>query len=577
MICVSVAQTVPWGGTAVQHRRILIPLALAGSFGIALAPTFASASATSHSALSSAASSAVAKAAGFKVYSSPAGKSVYRRSAVSNTSTPNPKLAVAITVIDTSAYGVEVTAKVTGLTTGTATVKVNWGDNESDPATVTASSLTVKLPHEYGQVGNYNIYTTVADGSGDTAINSIDVPTAGSAYNSYGPLRILDTRSGLGTAAAPVAAHGTLKFKVTGKGVSGDTIPSGITAIALNVTVTQPKANGVLAAYNDEDAYGDAMSDPGTSNLNFSKGQSVANLVIVPVGANGEVDFHNESTGSTQVIADVEGYFSTGSVNTYHPTTPTRILDTRKGIGTEKVARVAPGGNVTLKVWGEGVVSDTADSVQLNITATGGSRGGFITAYDGAGTYTAASTLNYAAGQTVANNAIVEIGHTSSGLGEITLHNSGSGTVDLIADVSGYFDGGSATRGAAFVPLPEPTRLLDTRQLDGALTLDAGKPLALPLSQDSALTAWVFNTTVTDTTGSGFLSVYPYNPDQPSAVPTTSTLNYTKGETVPNLTIAAPGTVADSNYSGSFDNGYYVGGTGTAQFVLDAFGFFYNK
>lgn len=87
----------------------------------------------------------------------------------------------------------------------------------------------------------------------------------------------------------------------------------------------------------------------------------------------------------------------------------------------------------------------------------------------------------------------------------------------------------------------------------------------------------MFNTTVTDTTGSGYLALYPYNPDQPSAVPTTSTLNYTKGETVPNLTIAAPGTVADSSYDGAYDNGFYVGGTGTAQFVLDAFGFFYNK
>jgi hypothetical protein len=63
--------------------------------------------------------------------------------------------------------------------------------------------------------------------------------------------------------------------------------------------------------------------------------------------------------------------------------------------------------------------------------------------------------------------------------------------VDLIADVSGYFaGGGSDTGGAAFVPLPEPTRLLDTRQTGGALTLGAGKPLALSLSADSALKAW---------------------------------------------------------------------------------------
>ena len=562
-----------------RHRRILVPLALAGSFGIALAPTFASASTTSHAtALSAASSSAVAKAAGFKEYSSPASKSVFSRRASSNTTTPNPKLAVAVTVVDTSAYGVQAVVKVTGLTTGDASLKIAWGDS-AFYTSITPTTTTVKLSHEYGQVGDYNISTTVSDSYGDSAVNNIDVTTAGSDFTPYGVWRLLDTRTGLGTTSAgPVPAHGTLKFKVTGKGVNGDPVPNGITAVALNVTVTQEKAIGVLAAYNDEDAYGDPMTDPGTSNLNFSKDKDDANLVIVPVGKDGVIDFHNESTGSTQVVADIEGYFSTGSVVGYYPVTPTRIIDTGTGLGTGKVAKVAPGGDVTLKIAGDGPVSELAEAAEVNITATGGTRGGFITAHNGGPFTTNSSTLNYAPGQTVANNAIVAISNVSNSFGEITLHNSSAGSVNLSVDVSGYFAaGGSASGAAAFVPLPEPLRLLDTRQTEGAFTLVAGKPLALPFTQDSALKAWVFNTTVTDTTGNGSLTVYPYDPKQPSAVPATPTLDYTKGETVPNLTLAAPGTVADSTYDDYFDTGFEINGTGTAQFVLDAFGFFYNK
>ena len=45
------------------------------------------------------------------------------------------------------------------------------------------------------------------------------------------------------------------------------------------------------------------------SNLNFSKGQTTANLAVVPVGADGKISIYNGSSGSVQLIADIAGYF----------------------------------------------------------------------------------------------------------------------------------------------------------------------------------------------------------------------------------------------------------------------------
>ena len=81
---------------------------------------------------------------------------------------------------------------------------------------------------------------------------------------------------------------------------------SGVGAVVLNVTVTQPTAPGILIVYPD------GVTRPNSSNLNFVAGQTVPNLVIAPVGANGKVDFYN-SAGTVQMIADVSGWFLAGN------------------------------------------------------------------------------------------------------------------------------------------------------------------------------------------------------------------------------------------------------------------------
>jgi hypothetical protein len=568
----------------VRHRRLLVPLALAGSFGIALAPTFAAASTASHSAASAAFGSAASKA-GFKAFNSPVSKSVFTRHAVTSSSktaattsgTSNPDLAIGIAGGQTSARGIELFVAVEGLTNGSGTLTITWGDGTTKSVTVAAGTASLTYSHTYASLGTYEVSASLSDSYGDTASNSSEVQTA-SDYTPYGPYRVLDTRAGTGASKAAVAAHGTLKLKVVGKGTTGDTIPSGITAVVLNLTATQTNASGVLTAYNDQDVYGDPLDAPETSNLNFGKGQTVANLVVVPVGANGVVDFYNNSTGTTQVVADVEGYYTAATADAYQPITPTRVLDTRKGTGTGgKIAKIAAGGSVTLKIGGNGTVPASTTAVQLNITAVNGTHSGNISADPGTSTSIASSNLNYGPNQTIANSAIVPLGELSTDSGELTLTNSSSGTVDLVADVSGYYEA-AANGGSAYIPLYAPMRIYDSRVknngvFDGPLT--AGKSIAFPITSDTLETAFVLNATVTSTTGNGYLELYPYNGSS-TALPGTSTLNYAKGQTVPNLAVVSAGTVYDSKW-GSYDLGVYLGGTGTAQLVFDAFGFFTNQ
>ena len=99
--------------------------------------------------------------------------------------------------------------------------------------------------------------------------------------------------------------------------------------MVLNVTVSQPQRAGYLTVYPDQTA------QPLGSNLNFVAGQTVPNLVVAPVGADGAVDFYNGSGGTVHIVADVSGWLASGgpAAGGFGPLKPTRVLDTRTGTG----------------------------------------------------------------------------------------------------------------------------------------------------------------------------------------------------------------------------------------------------
>jgi hypothetical protein len=93
--------------------------------------------------------------------------------------------------------------------------------------------------------------------------------------------------------------------------------------------------------------------------------------------------------------------------STFTPVRPVRLVDTRNGIGAS--GRVGPGRQVVLRVADDVTVPANATAVVLNVTAVDPSAAGFVTVYPCSVGVPDTSTLNYVAGQTVANTTIAAL------------------------------------------------------------------------------------------------------------------------------------------------------------------------
>jgi alpha-tubulin suppressor-like RCC1 family protein len=388
-------------------------------------------------------------------------------------------------------------------------------------------------------------------------VSASAVVTTPGGLTSLSPSRLLDTRIGVGAPKSAVAAGGTVGLQVTGR---GGVPASGVSAVVLNVTVTAPAKPGYITVFANR------TLRPGASNLNFVAGQTVANLVIAQVGQYGRVNLYNGSTGTVQLIADVSGYYLAGTPiasGTFQPLPPSRVLDTRTGTGAPKAA-VAAGGTVALQILGRGGVPAGASVVVLNVTVTAPAKPGYLTVYGEGTTRPTASNLNFVAGQTVPNLVIAQTGPT----GKVVLYNGSTGTVQLVADVAGYYLFGMASAEGTFRSLA-PYRVLDTRDGVGApdAAVVAAGTVHLKVTDRGGVPAFgvsavVLNVTATAPARAGYTTVYADLMPRPTA----SNLNFATGQTVPNLIIAPVGT------NGTVD--LFNGGSGTVQLIADVAGYY---
>ncbi|MGW7439394.1 hypothetical protein [Streptomyces sp. NPDC054849] len=394
-----------------------------------------------------------------------------------------------------------------------------------------------------------NIVWTDADGQRiHVANNGIAAPQAGERFTALSPARLLDTREGLGRLGTePVAAGGEVSLQVAGRaGVP----QSGVKAVVLNVTVTDPKSDGHLTAWPS------GTTRPDSSNLNWTTGRTVANQVVVPVGADGKVSLRNAGWGTAHLIADVSGYYSADAgAATYTAAGPARLLDTRAAVGRPGTTPVPARGEMTLQVAGRGGVPQSGvRAVVLNVTVTDAADGGHLTVWPSGGERPTSSSLNWTAGQTVPNHVVIPVGAD----GTVKLFNASWGTVHLIADVFGYYSGDQA--GATF-HTAGPQRMLDTRTT-GAVPARGSTVLDLSGSRELGhAKAVVLNVTVTDPKSDGHLTVWPSGTTRPDS----SNLNWTTGRTVANLVtvpVGADGKVEIANL-----------GWGSAHVIVDLFGY----
>jgi hypothetical protein len=286
-----------------------------------------------------------------------------------------------------------------------------------------------------GKIRLYNFnYPThmVADVAGWFDSSALTSTSSGSSFYGVPPQRLVDTRNGVGDASVvdggKFAPLDSRTFTVAG--IAG--VPSNVESVVLNITAVSPTGTGWVTAYPDN------TTRPDASNLNLNLKSDRSNLAVVKVGSNGKIRlFVAES--ATHLIVDVFGYFKTATGTEGKTTTinPTRIFDTRNGIGTTK-ARMNPGQTRAVQVAGAFGVPSNATAVYLNVTSVNASAWGWLAVWPTGLPMPNSSNVNFPGGSIVPNMAIVQLGAN----GTLQIYNdagvSGTTSSDVLIDVLGY-------------------------------------------------------------------------------------------------------------------------------------------
>lgn len=357
-------------------------------------------------------------------------------------------------------------------------------------------------------------------------------------YRSVTPKRVMDTRFGTGAPKSKLGPGKTVDLTIPG-------LPVDTTAVTLNLTATGGSAASYLTLYPAD------VGRPVTSNLNFTRGQTVANQVVVRVAPGGKVRVFN-GAGSSDVIVDLAGYYAIGGGDRFTAVAPTRILDTRRN-GPKLGPGDLRGGRYDLPVGlfpsNETV---TPSSIVGTLTATQTTASGYLTVFGGGQNQPAVSSLNFGPGQTVANAVNVAVNPY------YTVGNS-SGSTHVLMDVAGFFE---ARHGAGYVAVA-PARVLDTRQGLGAPRARVGPAsttLTIP-GLPPGTTSVVLNLTAVGPNASSYVTSWPADRARPVA----SVLNYRPGQTVAGLTTVAVDRKGRVNLAV---------GAGSADLIADLAGYY---
>lgn len=447
------------------------------------------------------------------------------------------------------------------VTSGVAPLIVSFDDSSTGTPFITewkwefgdgSVSFDADTFHLYEKGGQYEVKLTVKNPRG-TATKTATITVVGPGrFVGINPVRLMDTRNaptidGNAQGEGPIGADATRSLKVVGRGAS---VPAeGLGAVALNVTAIGPSASSYLTVWPV------GKPKPNASNLNFVAGQTIPNMVIVPVGDGGQINIYNES-GKVDVAVDILGFFP--AAGAFNGVVPARFLDTRAGGNTIdqqfQTGKPLGAGAMNLKIGGRnGLPATGMGAVALNVTVTNPTAESYLTVWGKGTTRPDASNLNFTAGKTIPNMVIAPV----SSSGEISIYND-AGTTDVIVDVLGWFPAANADAMKAVTP----ARVFNTRQ-GGATEDGLGRPgakLGTGASMTfkvlgrggvpaNGVTSVALNVTVTGPTAESYLTVWPGGAKRPEA----SNLNFVGGLTIPNMVIVpvgANGEVSVFNASG---------------------------
>jgi outer membrane protein assembly factor BamB len=362
------------------------------------------------------------------------------------------------------------------------------------------------------------------------------------------PCRLVDTRQ----THNPIQGGTTQNYNVPQLG--GCNIPGSATAYSLNVTVVPRRTLGYLTVWPTGE------QQPSVSTMNSYDGRVKANAAVVPAGYQDNVSVY--ATDTTDVILDVNGYFTPPASGTYqfYPLTPCRVIDTRNPVGPLGGPRLEANSMRDFPVRMSSCIPSGASPIaySFNVTVVPNPSGqplNYLTVYPaGQSQVPVASTLNNPKATVVANAAIVPAG--TGGDIEAYAYNS----TDMIVDINGYF-AAPGTGGLSLYPA-SPCRVLDTRNGSGAFHGDLNPPVNVVNSACAPppqAQAYVLNATVVPSGVLDYLTLWPDGENEPSA----STLNAWDGAVTSNMAIVP----TNNGIIDAFADG-------TTQLILDISSYF---
>lgn len=335
------------------------------------------------------------------------------------------------------------------------------------------------------------------------------VRTPAGNYHPATPTRLLDTRTGFGAPQGTLDPGETVKVKVAG---AAGVPATGVQAVVVNLGAVAAKSWGWLVAYPS------GQARPATSTLNFRTGWTGSVTATVPVAADGTITIAG-GAGSTDLLADVVGWYSSASSTQtggtlLDPQDPYRLDDTRANGGA------IPGGGTRVEQFGfYDAAGSRLKAVVANVTAVSGTNSaGYLTAWSGVGTRPTVSTLQYARGEISPNTTNIPVTYN----GTDSLGNSrysfavsavGSGSVNVLIDIAGFYTTAADGVGSVFVPLP-PSRIADTRSGTGVVKGKRGTSSTANLLMPTGLVtvgrtqAFVGNLTGAGATNSTYMSIW---------------------------------------------------------------------
>ncbi|MHB8263248.1 MAG: IPT/TIG domain-containing protein [Acidimicrobiales bacterium] len=499
--------------------------------------------------------------------------------------TPAPTVASISPASGPTSGGTVVTITGTNFDTTSGGAEVDFG---STPATSVVCSSTTSCTATSPVVTSPGLVNvTVTTPGGTTAPIGFLYVTSSLGYVGVIPYRIADTRcsanpqpsfctlenlpSANNTLTSP-AGGTSITVQVTGTGTGSDAVPSTAQSVVLNVTAiaSSTAKGGYLTVYPT------ATLPPTASSLNYIPGAAIPNLVTATLGKGGAVSIFS-SSANVNIVVDVEGYYApsnpSNNMAMFNPLSlPIRALDTRcttsaqpsycaaENIPSVNSSIPAPArdAGVAVTVAGvggsSGVPSTGATAVSLVVTAAGPSSGGYLSVWPDAGSCTIppmTSDVNFYADTSASNSVVV-----ASGTGKVCVYNSAATAINVVMDINGYFSLTGDTLTAS-----SPVRICDTRSLlalggagdvasgvsgqcaNGGVSLNpsasSSDPITLQVTGIGGIPATakavVANVTVVDTTGNGYLQVFPAGATRPS----TSNINWAKGQVIPNMVTSA--------------------------------------